>query len=278
MSEIEDNPLGPEQMRAPIRRRKLYEDVALGIERLIKERQYLPGDRLPSEKEIMNEFGVGRLAVREAMLSLQKMGLVRVSSGERARVTAPTADALVKELSGAARLLLAQDGGVRQFQEARALFEIGLARFAAQRATDEDIDALREALAANGRAIANCPDFMRTDVAFHYAIAAMSRNQIFTSMYSAVVEWLTEQREISGRAPEAARAAFAAHTRIFQAIADHNPTAAQIAMEGHLDQVVRLYWEVKQSSEADAADGNRALNEELPLAQFRDHRHACPPL
>jgi GntR family transcriptional regulator, sialic acid-inducible nan operon repressor len=257
LSEIDGHWRGAEQMRAPLRRRKLYEDVALGIERLIKERQYLPGDRLPSEKEIMNEFGVGRLAVREAMLSLQKMGLVRVSSGERARVTAPTADALVKELSGAARLLLAQDGGVRQFQEARALFEIGLARFAAQRATHEDIDALREALAANGRAIANRPDFMRTDVAFHYAIAAMSRNPIFTSMYCAVVEWLTEQREISGRAPEAARAAFAAHTRIFQAIADHNPTAAQIAMEGHLDQVVRLYWEVKQSSEADAVDGNR---------------------
>ena len=57
--------------------RKLYEDVALGIERMIRERRYLPGDRLPSEKEIMSEFGVGRLAVREAMLSLQKMGLVR---------------------------------------------------------------------------------------------------------------------------------------------------------------------------------------------------------
>jgi GntR family transcriptional repressor for pyruvate dehydrogenase complex len=257
LSEIDGNRLGAERMRTPIRRRKLYEDVALGIERLIKERRYLPGDRLPSEKEIMSEFGVGRLAVREAMLSLQKMGLVRVSSGERAKVTAPTADALVKELSGAARLLLAQDGGIQQFQDARALFETGLARLAAQRATREDIDALREALDANGQAIANRPEFMRTDVAFHYAIAAMSKNPIFTSVYNAVVEWLTEQREISGLAPEAAQAAFAAHTRIFDAIADHNPAAAQIAMQGHLDQVVKLYWEVKQSSEADTVGGNR---------------------
>jgi GntR family transcriptional regulator, sialic acid-inducible nan operon repressor len=253
LSETDADRLAGERTRTPIRRRKLYEEVALGIERLIQERGYAPGDRLPSEKEIMNEFGVGRLAVREAMLSLQKMGLVRVSSGERARVTAPTADALVKELSGAARLLLAEDGGVHQFQEARAMFEIGLARLAAQRATKEHIGALREALDANGRAIDNHLDFMRTDVSFHYAIAAIPGNPIFTSMYNAIVAWLTEQREISGRAPNAGRAAFVAHTRIFDAIADHNPAAAQIAMQEHLDQVVKLYWEVKRSLEAEAA-------------------------
>ena len=253
MSEIDGIPVGAEQIRTPIRRRKLYEDVALGIERLIHERRYAPGDQLPSEKEIMNEFGVGRLAVREAMLSLQKMGLVRVRSGERARVTAPTADALVRELSGAARLLLAEDGGVQQFQEARALFEIGLARLAAQLATRKHIEALREALEANGRTIDNRLDFMRTDVAFHYAIAAIPGNPIFTSMYIAVVEWLTEQREISGRAPNAGRAAFAAHKRIFDAIADHNPAAAQIAMQEHLDQVVKLYWKVKGSSGAETS-------------------------
>jgi DNA-binding FadR family transcriptional regulator len=254
LSETDGNRLGAEQEqpRALIRRRKLYEDVALGIERLINQRRYLPGDRLPSEKEIMNEFGVGRLAVREAMLSLQKMGLVQVSSGERAKVTAPTADALVRELSGAARLLLAQDAGIKQFQDARTLFEVGLARIAAQRATKEDLEALRDALEANGRAD-NRPDFMRTDVAFHFAIATISRNPIFTSMYNAVVEWLTEQREISGRGPDAGRAAFAAHTHIFDAIAGHDPTAAQIAMQEHLDQVTKLYWEVKRSLEAETS-------------------------
>jgi GntR family transcriptional regulator, sialic acid-inducible nan operon repressor len=251
-SETDGNRLAGQHGRTPIRRRKLYEDVALGIERLIKERRYTPGDRLPSEREIMSEFGVGRLAVREAMLSLQKMGLVRVSSGERAMVTAPTADALVKELSGAARLLLEEDSGIQQFQEARALFEIGLARLAAQRATARDIEALHEALGANGRAIDNRVEFMRTDVAFHYAIAAIPGNPIFTSMYNAVVEWLTEQREVSGRALDQGRAAFAAHTRIFEAIADHNPVGAQIAMQEHLDQVVELYWEVKRQLEPEA--------------------------
>src|SRR5258707_13282860 len=135
----------PAEIRNPIRRRKLYEEVSLRIQQMIDEGRYSPGDQLPAERELMEAFGVGRSAVREAMLSLQKMGLVTVSSGERARVTTPTANVLVNELSGAARLLLAQDGGIGRFQEARALFEIGLARLAAEKATADDIAMLGEA-------------------------------------------------------------------------------------------------------------------------------------
>jgi len=233
-------------MQTPIRRRKLYEDVALRIEEMIREGRYAPGDQLPAEREIMEELGVGRSAVREAMLALQRMGLVTLSSGERARVTAPTAKVLVSELSGAARLLLAQEGGVRRFQEARALFEIGLARAAAQRANEADLARLRTALEANRAAIGNHAQFMRTDVAFHYEIAQIPRNAIFTSLYNAVVEWLTEQRETSGRATGAGDAAYAAHERIYRAIAAHDPAAAEAAMERHLEAVVKLYWKMRK--------------------------------
>jgi GntR family transcriptional regulator, sialic acid-inducible nan operon repressor len=232
-------------MQTPIRRRKLYEDVALRIEEMIREGRYAPGDQLPAEREIMEELGVGRSAVREAMLALQRMGLVTVSSGERARVTAPTAKVLVSELAGAARLLLAQEGGVRRFQEARALFEIGLARAAAQRASEADLARLRAALEANRAAIGDHAQFMRTDVAFHYEIAQIPRNAIFTSLYNAVVEWLTEQRETSGRASGAGEAAYAAHERIYRAIAAHDPGAAEVAMERHLHVVVKLYWKMR---------------------------------
>jgi GntR family transcriptional regulator, sialic acid-inducible nan operon repressor len=226
-------------------RRKLYEEVALRIEEMIRNGRYAPGDQLPSEKEIMEELGVGRSTVREAMLSLQKMGLTAIKSGERARVTEPTARVLVSELSGAARLLLAQEGGVQRFQEARTLFEIGLARSAAQRATSDDLDRLKQALEANFHAIGDAVEFMTTDVAFHYVIATIPRNPIFTALYNAVVEWLTEQREISGRAPMSAQLAYAAHKRIYEAIAAHDAGEAQSAMQDHLDQVVKLYWQVR---------------------------------
>jgi DNA-binding FadR family transcriptional regulator len=231
--------------RVPIRRRKLYEEVALRIEEMIRSGRFSPGDQLPSEKEFMEELGVGRSTVREAMLSLQKMGLATVRSGERARVTTPTAQVLVQELSGAARLLLAQDNGVQRFQEARALFEVGIVRSAALGATKEDLLRLNAALESNRLAIGTT-EFMRTDVAFHYAIATIPGNPIFTALYDALIEWLSEQREISGRAPMAAQLAYAAHERIYHAIAAHDAVEAQAAMQDHLDQVAKLYWKVKR--------------------------------
>jgi len=236
-------------MQTPIRRRKLYEDVALRIEEMIREGRYALGDQLPAEREIMEELGVGRSAVREAMLALQRMGLVTVSSGERARVTAPTAKVLVSELAGAARLLLAQDGGVRRFQEARALFEVGLARAAAQHASEADLARLRTALEANRAAIGDHADFMRTDVAFHYVLAVIPRNPIFPAIHAAIVEWLVQQRHItltwSGRS--GAEGAYQAHKAIHEAIAARDPDRAEKAMRDHLAEVASLFWKAMES-------------------------------
>jgi len=238
---------------APIRRRKLYEEVADAIERMIGEGRFAPGDHLPSERELMETFGVGRSAVREAMLSLQRMGLVAVSSGERSRVLAPSAKALVGELSGAARRLLAQPGGVARFQQARALFEIGLARLAAQVATEADVVRLGAALAANRASLGDLQRFRDTDVAFHLAIAEIPRNPIFTSLHEAVVAWLTEQRTTSGRLPGAGEAACAAHARILEAIAARDPAAAEQAMQEHLEAVAALYWKAQGEAATAAA-------------------------
>ena len=87
---------------------------------------------------------MGRPAVREALFALQRMGLVEVRSGMRARVTQPTPDRLIGELSEAVKLFLVTDGGIQQFQDARASFEIGLARHAALHATPEDLHQLKE--------------------------------------------------------------------------------------------------------------------------------------
>ena len=234
-------------VRPPIRRRRIHEEVTSRIQEMIAELGLRPGDQLPSERELMAEFGVGRSAVREAMLALQRMGIVNVSGGERARVVQPTARAMVEELSGVARLVLGQPGGVEKFQDARTLLEIGLARYAAQRATEGDIAMLAELLEANRRADDHTT-FMRTDVAFHYGIAAIARNDIFTALMEALVAWLTEQRLVSGKAQGAGEAAYAAHKRIFDAIAAHDPDAAARAMQEHLEAVARLYWQVRRET------------------------------
>ena len=229
-----------------IRRRRLYEEVAGRLESMIHERRYLPGDQLPSERDLMKQFGVGRPAVREALFALQKMGLVAVSSGERARVTRPTPKVVVESLSGAARHLLAAPDGVRHFQEARRFFEIGLARHAATHASDTEIAELKAALDANRLALDDIHAFERTDVAFHYVLALIPRNPMFTAIHEAMVAWLTEQRTITLRQPGQKFIAYRAHEAIYEAIAARDPDGAERVIREHLDQVSETYWKIQE--------------------------------
>jgi GntR family transcriptional regulator, sialic acid-inducible nan operon repressor len=235
-------------MRAitPIRRRKIYEDVVAQLEALIHEGELQAGDPLPPERELMMQFGVGRPAIREALFALQRMGLVVVANGERPRISSPTTKTLLDELSGAARLLLAKPEGMNHFQEARALFECALAEEAARLASAEDIAALEAALAANYNAIGDDVRFMRSDVAFHFAIATIPRNPIYVALHEAIVEWLVDQRRVSLRRRGTDHIAFESHRQIFDAIRRRDGAAASQEMRRHLDEIAKLYWKVKE--------------------------------
>lgn len=227
----------------PIRRRRLYEEVAAHLERLIREEVLKEGDVLPSERELMEQFGVGRPAIREALLSLQKAGLVQVTNGERARVTRPDAQHLIHELSAAARVFLSRSDGVRHFQEARLVLEVALARQAAMEATPEDIARIGGALERNRRDLGDLEAFEKSDVAFHYEIVLVARNPLFNGVHQAMVRWLTEQRSVSLKAGRAKSQAFAFHQRIYEAIAAREPDRAEAAMREHLKSVASFYWQ-----------------------------------
>jgi GntR family transcriptional repressor for pyruvate dehydrogenase complex len=241
--------IGIPQPFATIRRRKLYEEVASRLESQIHEGHYNPGDQLPSERELMLLYGVGRPAIREALFSLQRMGLVAINSGERARVTRPTPQVMFETLSGAARHLLAGADGIRHFQEVRTFFEVGLARHAAEHATPADLDELRRALAANEAAIGNAAAFERTDVAFHYVLALMPRNPIYIAIHQAIAAWLTEQRHVSLQREGQNEIAYQAHRAVFEAIAARDADRAERVMRGHMEQVIKTYWEIKGSTD-----------------------------
>ncbi len=235
--------------REPIPRRRLSDEVLARLEGMIHAGEFVPGDQLPSEREMMERFGVGRPSVREALYSLRKMGLVAISSGERARVTKPTPETLLNGLDGAARHLLANREGERHFQEARLFFEVGLARYAAEHADDDDIGRLEAALAANRRALNDRAAFERTDVAFHYVLAEIPRNPVFMAIHEAVVAWLTGQRTMSLRNKGVERMAYDWHAAIFEAVRARHPDRAEQAMREHLEGVARFYWRAREREE-----------------------------
>lgn len=236
------SPHSPREASGPIVRRKLSEDVAARIEAAITAGVYNAGDRLPSERELMVQFGVGRPSIREALFALRRMGPVDLKSGERARIAEPTPSTLVRELSGVAHRPISTPDGMRHFQQARSIFESALAEHAAREATADDIRALKAALLANEAAVGDSQRFQRADIEFHFVIAQIPKNPILTALHAGLADWLAQQRAISIHSRGSVRAALAAHTRIYQAIADRDADAAGGAMRDHLAEVARYYW------------------------------------
>ncbi|HET7314237.1 transcriptional regulator NanR [Salinisphaera sp.] len=227
--------------RYQIERRKLSDQVIQQLEQDIVSAHFKPGDRLPSERALMEQFGVGRPTIREALFSLEKMGLVALASGSRARVIRPTPAVVLDGLSGVMGHLLSNADGQRHFQHARAMFETAMARHAALHAQAADIHALRGALADNAATLGNDAEFKRTDIAFHGVLAAIPGNPVYPAVHDAMAQWLDDRRAVALEQPGQDRIALIAHERIVETIEHGDPEAADAAMRDHLDQHYGVY-------------------------------------
>ena len=234
--------------KAATRKRKRHEEIAEHIELLVLSDRIGLGGRLPSERELTERFGVGRSTVREALFKLNRMGLVELTAGAPARITRPTAELILNELAGVARHFLASPEGMKHFQHARLLFEVALAREAASRIDDEGLGILSDALEANHRSIGDQARFVETDLEFHLALAGIANNPVFTSLMTAVGEWLGKQRAVSAQGGATQSAAYAEHAAILEAISQHDPDRAGRAMQRHLEAVAEQYWRARANA------------------------------
>lgn len=234
----------------PIVRPRLYAEVMERIEALIAAGRLRAGDRLPSERELMRAFGVGRPSIREALFALRRKGVLATSAGARPVVSEPTATGIVGELSAAVGYYVASERGMRQFQLARRLVEPALARHAARHASAGDVETLDGLLAANRAALDDQERFVETDMAFHLGIVSVAQSELISALHDAVFKWLRGQRARSIRPPGSPQAAVAAHRRVLDAIKGRDADAAERAMAAHLDEVERFYWAADGAADA----------------------------
>jgi GntR family transcriptional regulator, sialic acid-inducible nan operon repressor len=228
-----------------IKRQRLFDQVAQHLEAMILSGEVGVGDPLPSERELMERFGVGRPAVREAMLWLKKKGLISVSAGERARVVEPNPSELLEHLSGAALLFASTPRGMQQFQQTRLFTEVALAREACRWTSVDDLKRLEELLRENEASADNMDAFARTDDAFHVGIVNLAHNPLIAALYRSVLSVLQDQRYTSLQHRDALSAAIDCHARIFDAIAARDPDRAEQVMRTHLTDVETFYWDVR---------------------------------
>ena len=232
----------PEEGSDKIVRRKLSDQVLERMQDLILSGEIGPGEALPSEHELMDRFGVGRPAVREALQSLHTMGLITISHGERSRVNELTPDAVLRQGDAVARMLLTSaPENLEDLKQARWLFELGMVRVGAPRATAEDVAELRRLIEAQRDNLGDPAAFIRADIAFHVHLAALSGNRILSAVSQAMLGWLfrfhSDLLIWSGHED----VTLAEHGEIVEAIEARDTERAAAAMDAHLKRSNPFY-------------------------------------
>ena len=222
---------------APIKSTRIYEEIVRQIKQLISEGQLKSGDRLPPERDRAEKFVVSRTSVREALRTLESLGLIEIRPGEGTFVREVSIDALVGPL---ALLLTTQREAIAELFEARRLLEPALAGLAAARATRDEIQEMDRILEEQAKEVAAGNTGLAQDAAFHAAIGAAAHNRAITRLAHAIMDLLSQSREESLNTPGRPTRSHQDHRRILAAITARDERAARQAMLDHLEAVEML--------------------------------------
>lgn len=222
-------------MYAPIQATKVFEQIAAQIERQILRGDLHAGDRLPTERELAEQFRASRTAVREAMKTLAQKGLVDMRPGRGTIVIDGTASALRDSLSRS--MLVNHPRSNIELVEVREILEPEIAAMAAIRASDEDIANLRAAVEAMDEHVNEADAFIAADNRFHQILANATDNKLILALIHPIVELLSEQRKQIFNVHGGPQRGQEHHKTLLDAVSRHDPDAARDAMRAHLRQV-----------------------------------------
>ena len=222
-------------MYTPIHSSKVYEQITEQIEQLILSGKLRSGDRLPTERELAEQFQASRTAVREAMKTLAQKGLVDMRPGRGTIVIDGTSQAMRHSLGLMMRV--GQADGPENLVEVREILEPEIAALAAARATEEHIAALQEAVEIMDASLDDADTFIDADNDFHRALAKATQNALILSFLDSIVDLLSEQRKNIFSVTGGSSRGQMHHKLLLAAIQRHDPEAARVAMRAHLQQV-----------------------------------------
>jgi DNA-binding FadR family transcriptional regulator len=221
----------------PVKQNRIAVEIVSQLKAAILSGRFKPGERLPTERKLTEQFQVSRVVVREAVRELEIKGLVKILQG-------PTGGAYVTDLSldhlnsAFLDLFLYNRVSVAELIAARRLVECEIARIAAARIEDRGARRLQEALDDEQHDSASHAEFVSNRLKFHYLLAELSGNRLLQAIASAlfrltgdVILEVKPVRQVIHRPKE--------HAEILAAILDHDGPAAAQAMQRHLDSMDR---------------------------------------
>ena len=222
---------------------RLYHSVAARIEKLIEDGSYPPGSRLPAERELAAQFGVSRVAIREAEIALQTLGRIRIKTGSGAYVL-DGANGKDEQLP---------DVSAFELTEARALFESEAAALAAAQIDDATLAELDRYVEIMANTDGHDAAGEKADHDFHRTIAGASGNAAITYVIETLWKLRDElepvkavyesvcSEDVGARATE--------HSEILEALRARNPSAARTAMRNHFTRLLKAMLDETEQRE-----------------------------
>ena len=224
----------PEVAFTAVRKTRVFEGIAQQIQRLIVDGTLKPGDRLPPERELAERFGVGRSSVRDAIRTLELVGLVVPRHGEGTVVADISPEAVVTPI---ASVLLRKRELIGELLDVRKMIEPPLAARAAVRATEEDVARLEDVLRRQREKMLRGESTVEEDTEFHYLVALAAKNSVVRSVLDVLMGLLRETRALSLQTRGRPQRSLAGHRRVLEAIKRHDPAAAERAVREHVEEI-----------------------------------------
>lgn len=221
----------------------LYQRLVKQIQEMIFRGELELGDRLPSEAELCEQFGVSRTVVREATKSLVDRGLLSAEPGRGTFVTAVSTEHLADSFG---LFVKASEVSTRNLIEVRELLEVKIAKLAAERASPGHLARMEGALEEMSRALEKMEgdvdaveEFIRADCDFHMVLAEAAQNDIFYALIGSLVEEVQDMRRSSADVPVGFRKAQQHHRTMYECVSRGDSQGAAEAMRQHLLEVTR---------------------------------------
>jgi len=219
----------------PLARRTYVAEAIRTIKDMILDGRLAPGQRLPPERSLSEALGVSRPTVREAIRSLQAMNILESRHGAGTFVASLSVQELLRPLQFALSLA---EGGLDHLFEVRLLLEPGAAALAAERASEDQVAALRDcADRAEAEAVGNADAMLRLDTELHELIVQASANPLLQHLWAATSALGAESRSYTVRLPSVLPRTIDEHHAIVEAIASGDAPGAQAAMAAHIARI-----------------------------------------
>lgn len=222
---------------SPVITQKASEVIFDQIRAMILSGGLRPGDKLPSERALMQQLERSRPTIREALRMLENAGLIRIIPGGGAVVASPSSASVRQPLE---QLVAMREITNEELLEFRSLNEMALAAWAAQRRTEEDLRALKRCIREAAEQINDFDRFIQLDILFHATLADAAKNRMCGVVEKVIHQMVNDilSRAFSAKSEaeqqQMCREILSSHERIVAAIEAHDEASAQALMQEHL--------------------------------------------